>query len=71
MEGCTSLGTPCIFKKTIFFFARDTGRIQEPFSRLLFKMHICFNLFIPELCFFTFMIIYGSLTLTYLLNCIQ
>ena len=60
-----------LFRKKHIYLARDTGRIHETSSSILYKMHICFNMLIPELCVFTFMIIYGSLTLMYLLNCIQ
>ena len=59
-----------LLEKTLYF-AWDTGRIHETISRILYKMHIWFNMLITELCVFTFMIIYGSLTLMYLLNCFQ
>ena len=78
IEPCLPLnGRLYIFRDALHFFGnmlyveRDTGRVHEPISRILYKIHICFNMRIPELCVFTFMIIYGSLTLMYLRNCIQ
>jgi len=44
------------FLGKMFYFERDTGRVHETISRILYKMHICFNMRIPELCVFTFMI---------------
>ena len=50
------------------------GVVVEGFMQLQYlkdiKVQICFNIFIPELCVFTFMIL-CLMTLMYLLSCIQ